>query len=182
MSRARQHVSPALVVACLALAISLTGTGYAAFKLPKASVGTAHLKRNAVTSPKVKDGALRATDFARGQIPPGPPGPTGPAGPAGVRGDKGDTGAQGPPGVSGLQLVEETTASNTNDKSLYVPCPAGKRVLGGGVLVPTFPGLSVKRSYPPAALSGWVANVDQDGPFTYSWALTVYAICATVPP
>jgi hypothetical protein len=170
--------SPALVVACLALAVALSGTGYAAFKLPKASVGTVHLKQNAVTSAKVKNGTLLSADFATGQIPPGPPGP---AGPAGRSGDKGAAGPQGPPGVSGLQRVEGTTTSNASDKSLYVPCPAGKRVLGGGVIVPTFPGLSVKKSYPAAALTGWAANVDQDGPYTYSWALTVYAICATLP-
>lgn len=177
MRRPRPSPGQALAVACLALAIAMGGTGYAAFKLPKASVGAVHLKKDAVTSPKVKNGALLAVDFAKGQLPTGPPGQAGPTGP---KGDKGDTGAQGPPGVNGLQLVEGTSASNANDKSLYVPCPAGKRVLGGGVSVPTSPGLSVKRSYPPAALSGWVANVDQDGPFTYSWAITVYAICATV--
>jgi hypothetical protein len=42
--------SPAMVVACIALAISLGGTSYAAMTLPRNSVGTSQLKRNAVTS------------------------------------------------------------------------------------------------------------------------------------
>jgi hypothetical protein len=41
--------SPALVVACLALAVALGGTSYAAVILPKNSVGTAQLKRGAVS-------------------------------------------------------------------------------------------------------------------------------------
>ena len=39
--------SPAMVVAITALIVALGGTGYAALKLPKSSVGTAQLKRNA---------------------------------------------------------------------------------------------------------------------------------------
>jgi hypothetical protein len=63
--------SPALVIACLALAVSLGGVGYAATKLPRNSVGKAQLKANAVDSSKVKNGALKRVDFAKGQIPPG---------------------------------------------------------------------------------------------------------------
>ncbi len=75
--------SPALVVACVALAVALGGTGYAAFKLPKNSVGTIHLKRNAVVSAKVKDGSLLAADFKAGELSAGAQGP---------KGDKGDAG------------------------------------------------------------------------------------------
>ena len=67
--------SPALVVACLALAISLSGTGYAvSTALPRNSVGTLQLKNNSVNSAKVKNASLRAADFAPGQIPAGPAG------------------------------------------------------------------------------------------------------------
>ena len=71
----RKLPSPALVVACLALAMSLGGVGYAAIVLPPHSVGTAQLKDNAVTSPKVRNQSLKAIDFAPGQLRP-----TGPAG------------------------------------------------------------------------------------------------------
>ncbi len=50
--------SPAIVVACIALAVALGGTSYAAIKLPKNSVGAKQLKRNAVTSAKVKNNAI----------------------------------------------------------------------------------------------------------------------------
>src|ERR1022692_4416975 len=68
MKRIRKlRVSPAMVVACLALLIGLGGTGYAALSLPANSVGTAQLKANAVTSLKVKNGSLLKADFKAGQ-------------------------------------------------------------------------------------------------------------------
>jgi len=66
--------SPAMVVACLALAVGLAGTGYAVTRLP----------RNSVTTVQVKDFSLLARDFKKGQLPAGPQGPQGPAGPAGA--------------------------------------------------------------------------------------------------
>ena len=42
-------------VGLLALLIALGGTSYAAAKLPRNSVGSAQLKRNAVTSVKVEE-------------------------------------------------------------------------------------------------------------------------------
>jgi hypothetical protein len=40
----RHRPSPAMVVACFALAIALGGTSYAAVSLPKNSVGTKQLR------------------------------------------------------------------------------------------------------------------------------------------
>jgi hypothetical protein len=51
-----------MVVACIALAISLGGTSYAAMTLPRNSVGTSQLKRNAVTSQKVKNNSIGGAD------------------------------------------------------------------------------------------------------------------------
>jgi len=70
-------------VAYVALFIALGGTSYAA-TLPRNSVGSKQLKANAVTSAKVKNRSLRATDFATGVLTRGPRGPQGPAGPAGA--------------------------------------------------------------------------------------------------
>jgi hypothetical protein len=61
--------SPAMVVASAALFVALSGVGYAAIVLPAASVGTTQLKRNAVTSAKVKRHTLVRTDFKPGQVP-----------------------------------------------------------------------------------------------------------------
>lgn len=89
---------PALIVALLALAVALGGTGYAAVSLPANSVGTEQLKNRAVTEQKVSLRSLRARDFAAGQIPPGPRGVQGQPGP---RGPTGAAGPAGPPGSSG---------------------------------------------------------------------------------
>jgi hypothetical protein len=60
--------SPAMVVACIALAVALGGTSYAATKLPAGSVGTKQLKKNAVTSPKVKNNALKGADVLESSL------------------------------------------------------------------------------------------------------------------
>jgi hypothetical protein len=92
-----------MTVAVIALIVALGGTGYAALKLPKNSVGNAQLKRDAVTGDKVKDASLFTNDFAPGQLPKGPQGDQGPAGPAGTQGPKGDQGVKGDQGPKGDQ-------------------------------------------------------------------------------
>ena len=61
--------SPAMVVSCLALSISLSGVAYAAGLAPN-SVGTPQLKNNAVVSSKVDNRSLKAVDVAAGQLTP----------------------------------------------------------------------------------------------------------------
>jgi hypothetical protein len=99
MSRLRRHLSPALVISCLALLAAVGGTGYAAIKLPPGSVGTKQLKNGAVVASKVKPRSLLARNFKPGQLPRGPrgaqglagaAGPQGPGGPQGPAGQKGD--------------------------------------------------------------------------------------------
>ena len=63
----KHRVSPAMVVALIALFVALGGTAYAATKLP----------RNSVTTIQVKDRSLLSKDFKAGQIPRGPAGPPG---------------------------------------------------------------------------------------------------------
>jgi hypothetical protein len=53
--------SPALVIAVIALIVALGGTSYAAFKLPKNSVGTKQLKNSAVTTKKLRKHAVTAS-------------------------------------------------------------------------------------------------------------------------
>ena len=52
-----------MVVACLALAVALSGAGYAAVTLPRNSVGTPQLKRNAVVSTKIAAGGVGTSDL-----------------------------------------------------------------------------------------------------------------------
>ena len=49
----RRLPSPAMVVACIALAVALGGTSYAAIKLPRNSVGSSQLQTNAVVASKL---------------------------------------------------------------------------------------------------------------------------------
>ncbi len=70
--------SPALVVAVIALVVALGGTSYAAFSLPKNSVGEKQLKDGAVSNPKLrnlsvgpaklKDGAVSTAKIANGAV------------------------------------------------------------------------------------------------------------------
>jgi hypothetical protein len=61
MSRLLGHrPSPAMVVAMLALFVSLAGTGYAAIRLPANGVGTKQIKSSAVVSTQIKNGSLHA--------------------------------------------------------------------------------------------------------------------------
>jgi hypothetical protein len=77
MPRLAERLSPATVIACIALFVALGGTSIAAVSaLPRNSVGTA----------QVKNGSLLRVDFKKSQIPIGARGPAGAAGPAGPAG------------------------------------------------------------------------------------------------
>src|SRR5207237_846374 len=110
---------------------------------PRNSVGTVQLKNNAVNSAKVRNGSLRAVDFAAGQIPAGPQGPA------------------GPPGASGLQVISGRGASNSSSpKSHAQDGPAGQGAGGGGGLGAGSTGLEPELNPPGpftngAALKGW---------------------------
>jgi hypothetical protein len=189
--------SPALVVASLALAVALGGTGYAAvLTVPRNSVGTPQLKRSAVTSSKLRSGAvlsakiargavtsmqvrngtLLRADFAPGELPTSVVGGQGPAGPAGPA---------GPPGISGLQRVDAVSGSaSANSKTVVVTCPSSKRVVGGGARV-TGSGsgkVSIVESYPDSNGSQWDARAAEVVATTATWQLQAYALCATVTP
>lgn len=101
MGLSKLRPSPAMVVAVSALIVALGGTGYAVTALPRNSVGAKQIKRDAVTSAKVKNGSLRQADFAAGQVPQGAAGAPGPAGPPGPRGEAGPQGEVGPRGAIG---------------------------------------------------------------------------------
>jgi hypothetical protein len=64
----RHRPSPAMVIACIALAVALGGTSYAAISLPAGSVGTKQLKKNAITSPKVKNNGITGADVLESSL------------------------------------------------------------------------------------------------------------------
>ena len=97
--------SPALVVSVIALVAATGGTGYAAAKIAKDSVGAREIRAGAVASSELKDGSVRLRDLAAEARPTAGPrggtGPAGAAGPQGAPGSPGATGAQGPAGPQG---------------------------------------------------------------------------------
>ena len=64
----RYRPSPAMIVAIIALVLSLGGTSYAAITLPRNSVGATQIKRNAVTGAKVKNGSLSTSDISSASL------------------------------------------------------------------------------------------------------------------
>ena len=97
--RITSRLTYANVIATLALFLALGGTSYAVTVLPKNSVGTQQLKKNAVTGVKVKDGSLSSADFVAGTLLKGDTGATGAAGATGATGPQGETGVAGPAGA-----------------------------------------------------------------------------------
>jgi hypothetical protein len=128
--------SPAMVVAFIALLLALGSGAYAQLRIPRNSVGTAQLRANAVTSPKVKAGSLLRSDFKAGQIPRGPAGPAGPEGARGATGERGltgpagATGAAGPRGPAGPTTVTVRTLDGMGQAQ--ADCQPGERATGGG--------------------------------------------------
>jgi hypothetical protein len=153
MLRSIPRPSPALVVACLALGVALSGTSYAdILSVPLGSVGTGQLKANAVVSSKVKNGSLLAVDFKPGELPGG-----------------------------GYEIVRERSdVTNLILNSVAVNCPAGKRAVGGGGgttsgIVPG-DGPYVVLSQPFDGGGGWLVQTARQMPGDSS--LIGYAICA----
>ncbi len=64
----RFRPSPAMFVACTALAVALGGTGYAALRLPRNSVGTTQLRNGSVSRRKLARGAVTGSKVARDSL------------------------------------------------------------------------------------------------------------------
>lgn len=128
------------------------------------------------------------------QGPAGQQGPIGPVGPQGLQGEQGPQGlpgqqgiqgVQGPVGISGLEIV--TANSGNQDAAridVYVECPSGKQVLGGGYS--TYGNnlnTSIVASGPNGSSQWVVTAVTNDYPTSRAlWTLRAFAICASVAP
>jgi hypothetical protein len=178
--RLLRRPSPALVVACLALAVSLGGTSYAAFVLPANSVGTVQLKAGAVVSGKVRNGTLLLADVQAGQLE-----------------SRFFTRAQ-----ADARFLRATTVASPPNASVdpgnfalqLVQCPSGEQAIGGGVDVGNVTTVRVAASHPtlagqppgllplptgtlPAA-TGWRGVVYNSG--TSMQPFRVVAVCAPI--
>ena len=110
--------APAAVLSAVALFIALGATSYAAFAIPRNSVGSAQvingslqkvdLSKKAVTALKGNQGARGATG------PQGATGAQGVQGPQGAQGTRGDTGPAGPPGPELERLAAQMRLASQN--------------------------------------------------------------------
>lgn len=136
--------SPSLAIACLALAVSLSGTAWAAVAITGRDV-----KDGTLTSADIKDRSLLARDFKRGQLragrpgtrgprgaagAPGAAGPQGPAGGLGPKGDPGATAAPGAPASTGTLVLSDPpgAAGAVTSVSFGVTVPPASGGGGGG--------------------------------------------------
>jgi hypothetical protein len=106
MGLLRRHLTYANVAASLALFLALGGAAYAATQLPKNSVGTNQIRKEAVTAAKIAKKTRQQLQGRRG--PAGQQGPQGKTGAKGGTGAKGAVGARGAQGNTGAPGVDGT--------------------------------------------------------------------------
>ena len=187
----------ALLVAGAVLAASTTTAGAAALftgrDVKDSSLTGKDVKSASLTGSDVSDGSLTADDFsgptegAPGQQGPqgpvGAAGPIGPVGAGGPTGDAGGPGATGPKGLAGVRNPVYVSSANTitelNIEYWPVYCPAGTKVLSGGVS-----GGTSKVIYETAPLDngvGWYVGVHNplNLPGDSSQDYLAWAVCAT---
>lgn len=166
----RFRPSPATVIASLALAVALSGTGYAATQL---------VPRNSVGSLQVIDRSLLRQDFRPGQIPAGPPGQDGAPGPPGA------AGAPGPAGISRIISGDGPAAGQCGNgggacqvASATATCPAGSIAIGGGFAASTPDNVVAwaKRGPSPAQYSIIATNFWPSGA-----SVVAHVVCASGP-
>jgi hypothetical protein len=188
MTRSRR-ITPAGVLALIALVLALAGGAFAAKpgkKLPKDSVTSKQVVDGSLTGADVADGSLSPSDFS-GSVagPQGPAGPQVQRGPAGPQGELGPQGPMGSAGVVQLQRVQADRSIPANaGTSAEVACPAGKSPIAGGYEVIGSP-MQIKGSFPANTagsssqpLNGWSVPVFNNNGSAQT--LRVYAVCATV--
>jgi hypothetical protein len=139
----RRRITPSLVVACVAVFISLTSTAWAVTMITGAQVKDGSLSgkdlKDGTVGPKDVSG-LTNKDFIPGAgAPKGDRGPEGPTGLSGPKGDAGSQGVQGVPGPAGpVTAIRRTrtggsvsllSLANLDTVVLTVTVPAGSHAV-----------------------------------------------------
>ena len=132
-SRARRP-SPSLVIALLALFVSLGGTSYAVSKIGSRQIANNSLRSddlrdNSVQSRDIRNRSLLTKDFKQGQLPAGAKGPKGDTGARGPQGPQGSTAANLIQGSTGEDLVTLLGSEERFPPSGYSPTEPG--LMGG---------------------------------------------------
>lgn len=118
----------------------------------------------------------------------GEQGPQGPQGSKGDKGDKGDTGSTGPQGpagpagVSGYEVIRaELNVPSLQTGTIEIPCPAGKKVTGGGYFAPGItPGTSAPFTgfFGRGTGEGWIVKGFNGD--LHASHLSAFAICVSM--
>lgn len=158
LRRLREHVTYANTMATIAVMVALGGTSYAAFTLPRNSVGHRQLQPGAVRGREVKNGSLGTKELsakARRALK-GVAGPSGPQGPPGITlfasVNSGGTPVAGNASGGGLTATGSYTVGfsravtgcaatatlGTSDVSTTVPGRVTVNIVNGQVGVQTF--------------------------------------------
>jgi hypothetical protein len=188
MKNAPRRISPATVLASLALFISLGGVSYG---VATGSIDSREIQNNSVQSRDVRDGGLQGRDIANGallgrDIANG-----------GVLGRDIASNALGDREVDEPQLdinrlggiranryvhsVVRVQRSTPNDATTpkaapLARCPAGKRIVGGGARIVAPAPVPVALSANGPAGKAWVASAYATAP-TGNWQLISVAVC-----
>jgi len=124
----RPSLTYANVMSTIGVFIALGGTSYA---VARNSVGTPQLKNGAVTSAKVRNGALTTKDLAKSVLRSVSRGPRGLQGPPGPTGSKGDPGPRGP---SEARIASPDTVALSRNASVPVNVAALNGAAAGSYL------------------------------------------------
>lgn len=86
--------------------------------------------------------------------------------------------------LKGLEYVyDEGPYDSSPNKLVFVPCPPGMKVTGGGAYIsPQIPELAVIRSEPGGGGNGWIAHAGEVSPYAGNWKVGATAICTKVAP
>lgn len=180
MKHLLKRLTYANVIATIALFIALGGASYAAFKLPKGSVGTRQLKKAAVTGAKVKPESIPGSALKAGTL----------SNFATKNEIKGKF--LGPTVVVNKTIVAPLAKDAFATGS--VSCPTGYQAIAGGVtpsnifyvkVASSGPQIGGKEAYQQpdgqtGPATGWTGAVTSEGATTGAELAKVQVVCAAI--
>jgi hypothetical protein len=134
----RLKISPAMVVAIVAVVLASAGGATAA-----SLITGKQIRNGSITSADIRNRSLSTSDLSARTVDqlsdPGPRGLPGAPGPQGPAGAQGPAGPAGPTGASGVAEIVTAQSTNYADGAARADCPSGTRpISGGGIdLTPT---------------------------------------------
>jgi hypothetical protein len=149
MRRARRLLTPANVIACVALFVALGGTGWAGQVIGHNAVGTPQLKSNSVTTSKLANGAVTKAKLAGGVV-----------------------GGVAPEKITKVDSPIAAIPSNSNGTPVTATCTGGAKAVAGGWSTGLY-GYVISEGPTPDGLGWTVSFATQSSPASVS----VSAIC-----